>query len=233
MSLLKRKILNNSMLPFAIKDDDDDVKQSIDMLFSTPVRVMQIDKGLNKKILAFVKSKYKEMNFCEGTGGNNISIDENFLDNDELGDIKQVLTDYVNEYFKEIVNPDNDNKLHITISWINITRNGESHDPHTHTNSIVSAILYVDTCEEDTISFTNPRKDMFGNFNFSQKSEFTTDELTYPATTDRLIIFPSTLRHRVEIRPNTCKGVRISLSFNTWVKGTIGATRGIDHLHFN
>ena len=213
------------MVPFVIKDDN--VKQSMGIakLFSTPIGLMQMDKVLNKKILAFVNSK--EMKFMRNNGGNSIGIDENFLDNDELSDVKQLLTDSVNEYFKEAVNPNKDTKLYITISWLNVSQNGESHHVHHHQNSIVSGVLYIDTHEEDKISFINPRYDMFGNFNFSQ-------DWIFPATTDRLILFPSTLKHSVPPRPNTCKGTRISLSFNTWIKGVIGSgSGGKDTLHLN
>jgi uncharacterized protein (TIGR02466 family) len=219
------------MLPFVIKDGD--VKQSmgIEPIFPTPIGVMQIDKALNKKILAFMNSK--EIKFTRNNGGGNgISVDENFLDNDELSDVKRVLTDSVNEYFKKVVNPNKDTKLYITISWLNVSQNGESHHSHHHQNSIVSGVFYIDTCEEDTISFGTPNPNMFGHFNFSEYSELTSDEWIYPATTDRLIVFPSTLQHRVKPRPNTCKGKRLSLSFNTWIKGTIGSGSGRkDTLH--
>ena len=213
------------MLPFVIKDDD--VKQSmgIEPIFPTPIGVMQVDKVLIKKILAFIKSI--DIKLDRNLGGNSISIDDNFLDNDELSDVKQLLTDSVNEYFKEAVNPNKDTKLYITISWLNVSQNGESHHVHHHQNSIVSGVLYIDTHEEDKISFINPRYDMFGNFNFSQ-------DWIFPATTDRLILFPSTLKHSVPPRPNTCKGTRISLSFNTWIKGVIGSgSGGKDTLHLN
>jgi uncharacterized protein (TIGR02466 family) len=216
------------MLPFVIKDGD--VKQSmgIEPIFPTPIGVMQIDKALNKKILAFMNSK--EIKFTRNNGGNGISVDENFLDNDELSDVKRVLTDSVNEYFKKVVNPNKDTKLYITISWLNVSQNGESHHTHNHRNSIVSGVLYIDTCEEDTISFLDPQRYMFGHFNFSEDSDSTADEWMFPATTGKLLIFPSTLEHYVAPRPNTCKGRRISLSFNTWIKGVIGCG-GKDTLH--
>jgi uncharacterized protein (TIGR02466 family) len=215
------------MLPFVIKDDD--VKQSmgIEPIFPTPIGVMQIDKALNKKILAFIYSK--EMKLRRNNGGNGISVDENFLDNDELSDVKRVLTDSVNEYFKKVVNPNKDTKLYITISWLNVSQNGESHHSHHHQNSIVSGVFYIDTCEEDTISFGTPNPNMFGNLTFSRNPNVLYDWII-PATTGRLLMFPSTLKHSVPPRPNTCKGRRISLSFNTWIKGVIGSGRK-DTLH--
>jgi len=133
------------------------------------------------------------------------------------------LTDSVNEYFKETVNPTKDVKLYITNSWINITKNDESHHPHKHPNSIVSATLYIDTSEGDTITFMNPYTNIFGNLSFGNNlTRWNSTEWSVPVTTNTLIVFPSTLSHMVITRPNTCTGTRISLSFNTWFKGTIG-----------
>lgn len=208
------------MLPFVIKDDYVKESMYIANLFPTPVGESQICEALNKKILAFMNSK--EIKFTKNNGGNGTSVDENFLDNDELSDVKQALTDSVNEYFKKVVNPNKDTKLYITISWLNVTQNGESHHTHHHPNSIVSGVFYVDSHEEDTISFINPKYDMFGNFKFSEHSNIP-GAWDFPATNGKLLIFPSTLKHHVKPRPNTCKGTRLSLSFNTWIEGTIGS----------
>ena len=212
------------MLPFVIKDGEVKESMGIVELFPTPVGVIQIDEVLNKNILAFLNSN--KINYNKDIGGNAISVDENFLDNDELSDVKRVLTDSVNEYFKITANPNPDVELYITISFINVLENGESHHVHHHPNSIVSGVFYVDSHEEDTISFINPRCDMFGNFNFLH-------DWIIPATTGRLILFPSTLKHHIVPRPNTCKGTRISISFNTWIKGKIGGTGRKDTLHLN
>jgi uncharacterized protein (TIGR02466 family) len=215
------------MLPFVIKDED--VKQSmrIEPIFSIPVGNLQVDKVLIKKILAFIKSI--DIKLDRNLGGNSISIDDNFLDNDELSDVKQLLTDSVNEYFKEAINPNKDTKLYITISWLNVSQNGESHHVHHHPNSIVSGVLYIDTHEEDTISFGTPNPNMFGNLIFSGNPNVLYDWII-PVRNGRLLMFPSTLNHHVPPRPNTCKGTRISLSFNTWIKGVIGSS-GKDTLH--
>jgi len=205
------------MLPFVIRDEVVNQKKQIQSLFPTPVGFLQMDKAVSKKILAFMKSKGMRM---ELNISNNTSIDRFVLDNDELSDIKKVLTDSVNEYFKEIVNSDQGVELYITNSWINVTKNGESHQLHKHKNSILSAILYIDTCEEDKVSFITEH-DVFGNFSFTSNriTDWNANLWTIQAETDKLVMFPSTLSHRVNTRPNTCTGTRISLSFNTWVEG--------------
>ena len=208
------------MTPFTIRDEV--VKQTvhIEPLFPLPLGSTQIDKVLNKKILEFIK--IKQLKFIKNPAGNSISSDVYILDNDELSDIKKVLTDSVNEYFKEIVNPGKDIKLYITTSWLNLNKNGDLHGPHKHPNSVVSAILYIDTCEEDSISFINDRNDVFGNLRFTMgdgETKWNTSEWSTSAMVNTLVMFPSILPHHVHPRPNTCTGTRISLAFNTWFKG--------------
>ena len=223
------------MVPFIIKNEDTKqfVKQTmhIEPIFPIPVGFVQIDEAVNKKILELIK--IKKWNIIKNTAGNSISSDKIILDNDELSDIKKVLTDSVNEFFKEFFDPNEDIKLYITTSWLNLTKNGESHHPHTHPNSIVSAILYIDTCEEDTISFVNERNDIFGNLRFDKtdKTNWLTPGCNIMAMVNRLVMFPSTLPHLVNTRPNKCTGTRISLSFNTWIRGKIGGEGTPDQLH--
>jgi uncharacterized protein (TIGR02466 family) len=205
--------------------DSDKKTMRIEQFFPTPLGINRIDEALNKKILEFIKIKQLKFIKNAGGGGNSISSDFYILDNDELSDIKKVLTDSVNEYFKEIVNPGKDVELYITNSWINVNKNGESHHPHKHPNSIVSTVLYIDTSEGDTITFMNPYTNMFGNLNLGSKTSTTiwdSNQWIIPTKNNLLFMFPSTLSHGVNARPNTCTGTRISLSFNTWLKGTIG-----------
>ena len=217
------------MLPFVIKDEVVNQTMRIEPFFPTPVGFVQIDEALNKKMLEFIKIKQLKIIKNSGGGGNSTSSDLNILENDELSDIKKVLTDSVNEYFKEIVNPDKDIKLYITTSWINMNKNGESHHVHHHPNSIVSGVFYIDTCEEDTISFINKSSNtLFGNLEFNDfpTTKWSTPQWNLATMVNTLVMFPSTLPHYVNPRPNTCKGTRISLSFNTWFKGTIGGREG-------
>jgi len=210
------------MLPFVVKDEVVNHTMHIEPFFPTPIGITQIDKTLNKKILEIIK--IKQFKYIKYPDGNNVSSDFYILDNDEFSDIKKVLTDSVNEYFKEIVNSGEDMELYITTSCINVTKNGEMHTPHKHANSIVAGVLYIDTCERDTITFMNPNSSIFGNFRFTDThpTSWLAPEWIIPIKMNTLLMFPATLPHRVNTRPNTCTGTRISLAFNTWIRGRIG-----------
>src|SRR5210317_846014 len=56
-------------------------------------------------------------------------------------------------YFDEIIQADNEVKPYITQSWINFTKENGHHHLHAHANSIVTAVLYIETTEGDCIKF--------------------------------------------------------------------------------
>ena len=218
------------MLPFVIKDELVKQTMHIEPLFPKPLGFLQMDKAVSKKFIEFIKNTQLEL--IKNNGGAGVSSDVYILDNEEFSDIKQVLTDSVNQYFKEIINPDTDVKLYITSSWIIVNKNGESHPTHAHPNSIVSAVLYIDICEGDSITFGNPYTTLFGNLSFGNNvTKWGAPTWTVPAMVNTLVMFPSTLPHMVTPRPNTCTGTRISLAFNTWFKGTIGGDGNLPQLH--
>lgn len=221
------------MVPFVIKKDDGKPEVHIDNFFPIPVGSVQLDHKLTEKIKDFIEKN--EISFTKNVSGNGISSNFYILNHNELSDVKNVLTDTVNEYFKKIINNGIDTKLHITNSWLTSSRNGESHHVHTHPNSIISCVLYLNVDEEDSIVFFNPNSgDMFGNMRFSPYGTmWLQSEWVVKPTNNTLIMFPSTLAHTVPTRPETCKGERMSMSFNTWIKNaTIGSIiDNADQLH--
>ena len=137
-----------------------------------------------------------------------------------MSDLKTDLTDIVNDYFQEVYQPEYDVKVYITISWVNYTESGQWHHAHFHSNSVISGVLYIDTNDEDTITFQNPVE---GNLGFSLKSKnhnhWNSSSWWWPTPKNSLLLFPSSLSHKVDITTN--QNTRSSLAFNTFLKGQI------------
>jgi|TARA_B100000073_G_scaffold330118_1_gene318324 uncharacterized protein (TIGR02466 family) len=152
--------------------------------------------------------------------GNSYTKDIHVLNNPELSDLKTDLTDIVNDYFQEVYQPEYDVKVYITISWVNYTESGQWHHAHFHSNSVISGVLYIDTNDEDTITFQNPVE---GNLGFSLKSKnhnhWNSSSWWWPTPKNSLLLFPSSLSHKVDITTN--QNTRSSLAFNTFLKGQI------------
>jgi ectoine hydroxylase-related dioxygenase (phytanoyl-CoA dioxygenase family) len=89
-----------------------------------------------------------------------------------------------------------------------------------HTNSLISGVLYVSAIKEiDRIYFyraTSPGISV-GN---KDQNWYTADSWFFSVGAGDLILFPSNLTHGVE--EATGRHTRVSLSFNTFVKGNIG-----------
>ena len=88
---------------------------------------------------------------------------------------------------------------------------------------MISGVYYIETDNSDTITFTTPwpnKLTMY--FDTIEYNEWNSERWWYPTTKNSLLLFPSKLVHRVN-RVESEK-TRISLAFNTFVKGRIGWT---------
>ena len=152
--------------------------------------------------------------------GNTFTQDNHVLDKSELHDLKIDLTDITNNYFKTVYKPKFDAELYITISWVNYTETGEFHHSHNHSNSIISGVYYIETDESDRILFESPNINALG-FKVKTKefNHWNSVDWWWETPKDNVLLFPSSLAHRVA--PTTNKNIRVSLAFNTFIKGII------------
>ena len=162
--------------------------------------------------------------------GNSFTKNIHVLDNPILKDLKIDLTDILNNYFQKVVEPRDGIEIYITISWVNYTEQGQYHHEHSHPNSIFSGVYYIDADETDKITFTNPKFLPFTldiqSTNFNQ---WNSKSWWLPTPSNTVFIFPSSFGHRVE--PTTNKNTRVSLSFNTFIKGNLYLDNGLKSLN--
>ena len=183
----------------------------------------------------------EELNLAENeadtyrNAGNSTSLDSYILDRKEFKDLKNVLTDKINNYFQEVYTPVNkDLELYITQSWLNYTAEGEYHHPHFHSNSIASGVFYFKADKQvDQICFE--KRDIIDDFrtlSLDIISEGTTDFNAklwgVDVESNMLVVFPSTVIHTVQ--QNKGDSLRISLAFNTFIKGTLGSRKTLTEL---
>jgi len=163
--------------------------------------------------------------------GNTISINSNIF-NDKLKNLKQFCEQHLNIYVKEVINPKEEQDFYITQSWLNITKSGEYHHDHSHQNSIVSGVFYVSTEEEDQIRFTDLNNKIKSLLKIKQKewNLWNSAHWFFPSITNELLLFPSWLDHAVIERNKQATTDRISISFNTFVKGTLGSQLDLNEL---
>ena len=112
-------------------------------------------------------------------------------------------------------------EFYITQSWVNYLQPGLSIDRHMHSNSLISGVLYIQAKRElDRICFY---RNSFAQLlaSVDQFNIYNALSVCCPVGVGDLILFPSALFH--DVGPTTGAHDRISLAFNAFVRGEIGA----------
>jgi uncharacterized protein (TIGR02466 family) len=146
-----------------------------------------------------------------------------------MADIKSFIQFYINHFMESIESPFNPVEAYVTQSWLNYTQPREFHHKHEHPNSYLSGVLYINADpEKDKIYFykSGYKRIMLPTERFNQ---FNSESWWFSVGTCDMVIFPSYLTHMVE--QTESKDTRISLSFNTFLKGYIGAEESLTALH--
>ena len=199
----------------------------INNIFPIPVYTTEIDRRFTKQELNFVKEQKKH---CLNNESNINTKDNYILNRKEFKNIKKFLNKHCKNYLDTVICPKNNLELYITQSWLNYTEADQYHHKHNHPNSIVSGVLYFDSdIKNDKILFTKSNSPQIKPIIDNTKFNFWNSETWFfPVETGRLIMFPSSTIHQVETKKG--KNTRISLSFNTFYKGTIGSNHALTEL---
>jgi uncharacterized protein (TIGR02466 family) len=129
----------------------------------------------------------------------------------------------IDEHIKEYVNiiyPNSNLNVYITQSWANYTEPNQYHHKHSHPNSFISGVFYVNAIKnEDMIKFYKDLPFIY-QINHNQPNNYNSGDVAILVETGDLVLFPSNFTHNVP--PTTSKETRISISFNTFIRGNIG-----------
>ena len=196
-------------------------------LFSTPVARFSFPRKLTEQEFAFFTKQD-----CTPNEGNTTSTNKNILDCSDVKDVSDWIQEKTKQYFQEIHSPKNDIEIYITQSWLNYTEQGQYHHKHNHACSFVSGCFYVDTdSETDKIYFFN---ETYSNhnilqFDIKEYNAWNSTSWWIPVSTGDLILFPSSLTHMVA--PKEAPGTRVSLAFNTFLRGQLGNVDSLTGLY--
>ena len=205
---------------------------SIENIFPSVVPVYNVNRGfsLNEKERQEIDSVIAEgMIQYEG----NTASENKFLFDSKLPDLRSFCEEHISEYVRQVIRPKNKSlEFYITQSWLNVTKLNEHHEIHNHPNSIISGVYYF--TDNSKIIFNSPftasgsrtisiESEINNSWNFANYNECIQ---TWEKGT--LILFPSYLTHRVP--KNTSFDVRVSISFNVFVRGELGTIDNLTYL---
>lgn len=162
--------------------------------------------------------------------GTQLSTDKFILEKPVLTRIKQMITCEIQEYFNSFMNYEFE--IYLTNSWCNIAHNTEGQTLHNHANSIVSGVFYLKVNNsQPSITFVTTVPPFLLNMRAKKYNMFNSLEFDIPVEDNEIILFPSQCFHYV--KPNTTSNDRISIAFNTFVRGNIGVEGNGGDLNLN
>ena len=201
------------------------IQSNIMGIFPTPIYSSKLNRPLSKEELSFIDKTKLDVYKNEG---NTTSNDKNILENEVFKNLKDDLYLRVKDYFDKIISPANNVTPYITQSWLNYTETNQFHHKHTHPNSLVSGVFYIN-CDDkfDKIKFFKEDyktiKPEIKDWNI-----WNSESWWFSVKTGDVILFPSSLTHMVETKQGD--NTRISLAFNVFIKGTVGNNKNLTEL---
>jgi uncharacterized protein (TIGR02466 family) len=186
-------------------------------LFPTPVVLSTTGREFTEEELEFFKKSGETTYENEG---NTTSLNRYIVEEPEMATIKSEIQTAINYYMDKVIVAKPEVEAYITQSWLNFTSENQWHHKHAHENSFLSGVYYIDADEEyDKILFFKGVYDQI-KIRPSEWNIWNCDSWWLTVKTGNIIVFPSSLLHMVERKIGN--NVRCSLSFNTFLKGTIG-----------
>jgi uncharacterized protein (TIGR02466 family) len=196
-------------------------------IFPTPIYMSKLDRTLTPLELKFVNKQKKNTFKNEG----NIASNNHYILNEKpFANIKKEIDKRVQDYFYKVLSTTDAITPYITQSWLNYTETNQYHHKHSHPNSLVSGVFYINCHEKlDKIKFF---KDGYQTIKPEIKDWHLWNSETWSFTvkTGDIIMFPSSLTHMVENKEGT--NTRISLAFNVFIKGNLGNKQSSNELIF-
>tara|TARA_Y100001973_G_scaffold72831_1_gene106279 strand:+ start:43 stop:654 length:612 start_codon:yes stop_codon:yes gene_type:complete len=196
------------------------MKPILDGMLPTPVYINFIDRNFTKDEIQFFAD---QSNKCLDRPGNRFTKNTYILNCPEMSGINEFVKKCVNDYVDKIIKPIDDINVYITQSWINYTDQNGFHPKHSHPNSYISGVLYLSADEnKDKISFGKSEPEAIAVKRNLHK--LNSPGWWYNVRSGMMIMFPSSTIH--EVKKVEGDHTRISLSFNTFIKGNLGNVEG-------
>jgi uncharacterized protein (TIGR02466 family) len=190
----------------------------ITSLFNEPVGVFKSFRPLKDSESLYI---HKELQNIGPNVGNKVSKNTYVLKSEELSELHSFCLDALSNFTTTVYGETLD--LRITQSWLNLTESGQFHHLHSHPNSVVSGVYYVQTSELDRIEFERAYRPMLYDIVIQSSNWNIWNSKTWwiPTPQGSLLLFNSTLKHHVP--PVISTDSRISLSFNTFFSKDFGS----------
>lgn len=191
-------------------------------LFATPF-YFDFITPLDKQTIEFCKAMPRELMASELSY---YSLDKQVLELPELKKLKQEILQHTNIFVYDILKVQKNISFYLTTSWVVTCDLNQKTLNHTHPNSILSGVIYLDAESNSgdlVLAKDHSRPTIFPtcfDIKFEEYNPFNATEFSIPPVNNRIVIFPSHVNHF--IKPNLSDKPRYSLAFNFFIKGYLG-----------
>ncbi len=193
------------------------MQHQIANMFAVPVYRSSLNRAFTA---AEMKHFQQELRDSVMAISNYSSKNKHVLRAAQMKSIKAVIQEHLNSYFKIVFNTSNKVELKITQSWLTQTSKGQSHHTHTHPNSVVSGVLYINLAPQDGISFFRNEDTQWYELMQTEDNYYNASRYFVQTAIGEIILFPSHIKHGVHTVSENIE--RVSLSFNTFFSGELG-----------
>lgn len=186
-------------------------------MFAVPLYKAALGRGFTGEEMQFFQ---RELSSPVLAISNYASHNKKVLDAPVMQDIRAVLQSHLDQFFSITFNSSNKVSLQITQSWLTRSQKGDSHHTHTHPNSVVSGVLYINLAPKDGISFYRNEDNVWYELVRQEETYYNAPSYFIQTAIGDIILFPSNIRHGVQEVTESVD--RVSLSFNTFFAGELG-----------
>ena len=194
--------------------------QEIINLFPTPIMTTDIDVVLEEEdINAFKNLEMVRYPIDNGSH----SKDLNVIEPKQFSLLRSSILNHFYDYLDYLSVSKFDYDWFISSSWVNLHKPGDYSHRHFHTNSIISAIYYLDIPENsgNTIFELDEQDNRLHmptvKLKFFEPNMYNSERVELKAITGNCVFFPSRLRHSVT--KNKSDQNRYSIAMNFFFKG--------------
>lgn len=195
-------------------------------MFAVPLYRASLGRAFSDEEMQFFKA---ELSTPVAAISNYASANKKVLDAAPMQAIRTALQAHLDQFFRITFNTTNDVSLQITQSWLTRSQQGDSHHTHTHPNSVVSGVLYINLAPRDGINFYRNEDNIWYELIRQEDSYYNALRYFVQTSIGDIILFPSNIRHGVnQVTENID---RVSLSFNSFFSGELGREEYSNHLN--
>ena len=147
------------------------------------------------------------------------SSNQQVLNEPAMLDIKAFIHKGLKQYMSTVLGASEE--IHTTLSWFSYLKEGMQHGEHHHPNSFLSGVFYLDVNPGDLLMFHKNEAHESVKPHYEKETPWNQVVHRCYLKPGDLLIFPSYSKHSV---PYVTPGKdRISLAFNAFMSGKIGA----------